>query len=458
MPEETDMGGKGRYPHVLIVGNRFDLVSGGGITLTNLFRGWPRDRLSAAVWHPCEVDPPPCGRQYQLGADELRLMWPIGRLVPGTRHRSVPDLPLRVPAVTRTTTGPVGPPKTDLASRVKRAVYAGIDWLGGVDAVRSIRCSSGLLEWAHDVRAELIYTQLGSLGMTRFGHELVGRLGLPVALHIMDDWPSVIFETGLLAPRLRVVADRSFRAIVARATATLAISRPMAEAYRLRYGREWEVFHNPVDIARWAAERRQDRSWSGTFRIVYAGRVGLGIGPSIVDVCRAVQILGRHGNPAHLDVFTPNLAAAEELGLGSFGGVAVHEAVEDERMPATLAGADLLVLPYDFAGRAARFACLSYPTKAPAYMVTGTPTLVYAPGEHALALDACERGWAYVVDTPGVEGLVTAISSLMADRSLRETLVERAIATCEAEHDARVVRERFRASLARAAAQGGRGG
>jgi len=40
--------------------------------------------------------------------------------------------------------------------------------------------------------------------------------------------------------------------------------------------------------------------------------------------------------------------------------------VEDERMPATLAGADLLVLPYDFAGRAARFACLSYPTKAPA--------------------------------------------------------------------------------------------
>jgi len=84
-------------------------------------------------------------------------------------------------------------------------------------------------------------------------------------------------------------------------------------------------------------------------------------------------------------------------------------------------------------------------------MVTGTPTLVYAPGEHALALDAREKGWAYVVDTPGVEGLVTAISSLMADRPLREALVERAIATCEAEHDARVVRERFRASLARAA-------
>jgi len=452
------MDGKGRYPRVLVVAARFDLVTGGGITLTNLFHGWPRDLLAAAVWHPCEVDPPPYGRQYLLGADELRLMSPIGRVVPGTRRRSVPDLPFSVPAVARTTIGPVGPPKAGLASRAKQAAYAGIDWLGGVDAVRSITCSRGLLDWVRDVQPGLIYMQLGSLGMTRFGQELAERLSLPVALHMMDDWPSVIFERGLLAPRLRVVTDRSFRALVARSSGTLAISRPMADEYGRRYGGQWEVFHNPVDIARWSAERRRDRSWSGTFRIVYAGRVGLGIGPSIVDVCRAVQDLGRQGHPVRLEIFTPSAAQAEEFHLGSFDGVAVHEAVEDEKMPATLAGADLLVLPYDFAGRAARFACLSYPTKAPAYMATGVPTLVYAPREHALALEARENGWACVVDTPGVDGLVTAIRRLMDDASLRERLVDKAIATCEAEHDARVVRERFRAALARAAGRDGRAG
>jgi len=451
VPGETDTDALGPYPRVLVVAARFDLVTGGGITLTNLFRGWPRDRMAAAVWHSCEVDPPPCGRQYRLGADELRLLLPLGRLVPGTRVRSVPDLPFTMPAVARTTIGPVGPPKAGLASRAKRAAYAGIDRLGGVDAVRSVRCSRGLLEWVRDVRPQLIYAQPGSLGMTRFAQELAERLALPVAVHVMDDWPSVIFERGLLAPRLRVAADRSFRALIARSAATLAISRPMADEYERRYGGEWQVFHNPVDVARWAAERREDRSWSGTFRIVYAGRVGLGIGPSIVDVCRAVQDLGREGRPVRLEVFTPSVAQAEELHLGSFGGVAVHEAVADEKMPATLAGADLLVLPYDFAGRAARFACLSYPTKAPAYMATGTPTLVYAPREHALALDAREKDWACVVDTPGVDGLVTAIRGLMDDASLRDRLVEKAVATCEAEHDDRVVRERFRAALARAA-------
>jgi glycosyltransferase involved in cell wall biosynthesis len=447
-----------RYPRVLIVGDSFDLVSGGGITLTNLFRGWPSARLAVAAYHSCEADPATCGRQYLIGSDELRWRTPIGLVVPGTRQRSVPDLAVSLPAVSKTASGLTSQPRAGLASLARQAVETSIDWLGGRDAVRSLVCSRGLLKWVRDVQPDLIYTQLASLGLIRLVTQLEERLSLPVAVHIMDDWPSVIYDRGLLAPRLRVATDRSFRALVTRASATLAISRPMAEAYRQRYGRQWEVFHNPVDIARWAAERRQDTSWSGTFRLVYAGRVGLGIESSIVDVGRAVQDLRRRGHAVRLDIFTPSAAAAEQLGLGSFEGVEVHEAMEDEKMPAILAGADLLVLPYDFAGKAAKFACLSYPTKAPAYMATGVPTLVYAPREHALVLDAREKGWACVVDTSGVDGVTSAIRRLMADGPLRDQLVETAIATCESHHDARVVCERFRATLARAAAFGGHAG
>jgi glycosyltransferase involved in cell wall biosynthesis len=253
---------------------------------------------------------------------------------------------------------------------------------------------------------------------------------------------------------MRAATDRLFRSLVANAAATLAISCPMAEEYRRRYGGAWEIYHNAVDIDRWCGARRGDRSFEGTFRIVYAGRVGLGIESSIVDVCRAVQGLRRRGLPVRLDIFTPSAAAAGQLLLGSFDGVEVHAAVEDERMPEILAQADLLVLPYDFAGRAARFACLSYPTKAPAYMATGVPTLIYAPREHALTLDAREKGWAYVVDASGVDGVTRGIERLMADKALRDRLVETAIATCETHHDARVVREHFRATLARAAGRG----
>lgn len=449
---EADRGAKVLYPRVLIVGNNFDLVTGGGITLTNLFHDWPRDRLAAASVHPCEVDPAPCGRQYVLGRDEIQWFLPLGRIVPGTRQRSIPDRELSVPLVPKMQAETLLQRDSGPRWLAERAARTVIRWLGGADAAKSLSCSPGLATWVRDVGPDLIYTQLASLSLIRLATQLADRFSLPIAVHIMDDWPSVIYDRGLLAPYLRATTDRSFRALVARASATLAISRPMAEAYRQRYGRTWEAFHNPVDIARWAAERRQDRSWKGTFRLVYAGRVGLGIASSIVDICFAVQDLRRQGHAVRLDIFTPSAGPAADLVLSSFQGVRVHAAVKDEEMPRTLAEADLLVLPYDFAGKAAKFACLSYPTKAPAYMATGVPTLVYAPREHALALEARENGWACVVDGPGVDGLVSAIRRLMDDAALRDVLVAKAIATCESHHDARVVRERFRATLARAVA------
>jgi len=36
------------YPKILIFGQPFNTYSGGGITLTNLFRGWPKDRIAVA--------------------------------------------------------------------------------------------------------------------------------------------------------------------------------------------------------------------------------------------------------------------------------------------------------------------------------------------------------------------------------------------------------------------------
>jgi hypothetical protein len=129
----------------------------------------------------------------------------------------------------------------------------------------------------------------------------------------MDDWPRVIYDRGLLAPRLRVETDKSFRSIVARASATLAISQRMADVYRQRYGREWEVFHNAVDLGKWAGARRTEWSRRGTFRLVYAGRVGQGIESSLVDVCRVVEELRRRAVDLRLDIFTPSQSAAASL-------------------------------------------------------------------------------------------------------------------------------------------------
>ena len=439
-----------RLPRVLIVGYNFDLVTGGGITLTNLFKGWPRERLAVADFHACEVDPAPCSRQYLLGSEERRWTWPVSLVAPKGGQPSIAD-PVPGPRMTSKTSSPTDGPSKGPFPISRRVAAAGVRIVGGAEVVKSLSCSPRLLEWAKNVRPDLIYTQLASLGMIRLVTQLAERLELPIALHIMDDWPSTIYDRGLLGARFRAETDRAFRAIVARAAATMAISERMADVYRTRYGRQWDVFHNPVDIGKWAPTRRRDWSLRGTFRLIYAGRVGQGIESSLVDICLAVAGLKRAGLDVHLDIFTPSRAASGALSLASHDGVSVHPALEDDVMPETLASADLLVLPYDFAGKAAAFACLSYPTKAPAYMATGVPVLVYAPHEHALAVDAREKRWALTVSTPGVDEVATAIRRLACNEDLRKRFAQSAVATCESLHDARAVRQRFRSVLARAA-------
>ena len=54
------------FPRILVVtSNNFNQVTGGGITLTNLFRGWPADRIANLHEDPTPEDDSVCRRFYR---------------------------------------------------------------------------------------------------------------------------------------------------------------------------------------------------------------------------------------------------------------------------------------------------------------------------------------------------------------------------------------------------------
>ena len=55
------------YPKVLVVGNTFHTKSGGGITMSNLFKGWPVNKLAAATYMMSISEADICQIYYQLG-------------------------------------------------------------------------------------------------------------------------------------------------------------------------------------------------------------------------------------------------------------------------------------------------------------------------------------------------------------------------------------------------------
>lgn len=66
-------------PKVLIFGQPFNNTHGGGITLSNLFKGWEKDKIAvAATGHLMyNVTTDVCDIYYQLGNKEFKWRFPF---------------------------------------------------------------------------------------------------------------------------------------------------------------------------------------------------------------------------------------------------------------------------------------------------------------------------------------------------------------------------------------------
>src|SRR5690554_646616 len=66
-------------PRVLIIGQPFTRDTGGGITLSNLFGGWDRDKIAVACsgYLLNDIDPSICNTYYQLGHKEKKWVFPF---------------------------------------------------------------------------------------------------------------------------------------------------------------------------------------------------------------------------------------------------------------------------------------------------------------------------------------------------------------------------------------------
>src|ERR1035437_6867639 len=70
-------------PKVLIIGQSFNNDTGGGITLSNLFKGWDRDKIAVACssyFLLDNIDTEVCNTYYQLGEKEHTGAFPFNYL------------------------------------------------------------------------------------------------------------------------------------------------------------------------------------------------------------------------------------------------------------------------------------------------------------------------------------------------------------------------------------------
>lgn len=424
-------------PKVLIIGQPFTNNSGGGITQSNLFNGWDKAHIAVVCTSHMfkDLNTEICDTYYLLGEEEYKWTFPFNLI-----QRKVISGPVKAKGV-KTESKAISTTKLSLREKVIiKYFYPFLEYIGVIHSISALEVSKKLKQWLDEYKPDVIYAQASTRESVLFCslvHEYVKK---PMVFHMMDDWPATISEKGPFKNFWKNTIDREFKILLSKCTVLLSISDYMAQEYKKRYGMDFTTFHNPIQIDFWKSNQRKNYLLSESPSLLYAGRIGPGIQASLESIAEATDLANAHmGTNICFQVQT----GYEPEWIGKYKSAQYKPPVKYEELPKVFAEADFLILPYDFSEESIKFIGFSMPTKAPEYMMSGTPIIIYSPEVTAIVKDAQNNKWAKIVTDKSTGKLAQAIKELYQNEAERKQIAETAINIAETKFNSIKVRNQF---------------
>ena len=423
-------------PRVLVIGQSFNRTSGGGITQSNLFEGWDKDKIAVA----CSAhllrnsDSRICEIYYQLGEDEQKWVFPFNLIQKrySSGLVSFGENKINIPAKAS---------KDYRVSLIDNFFYPVLKYTGLFHCIKRIELSGKFRSWLNHYKPEVIYAQGSDRERILFALLLQSWLKIPMIYHVMDDWPSIISNKGLFKKFWYGKIDSELRILFEKTSLLMSISDYMSLEYKKRYGKNFIAFHNPINIEFWKKHQRTDYELNGAPTILYAGRIGLGIDSSLEAFAKAILVVNKKLNIAVKFIIQ---APARPDWLDKYSCVEYRNPVAYNELPKVFSEADFLLLPYDFSEDSIRFIKYSMPTKVSEYMVSGTPIIIFAPEVTALVQYAKKSAWARVITENNSNVLTEELKTLIEKKELRQKIAGNAILTAEKNHSSDKVTAEFK--------------
>lgn len=437
-------------PRVLILNQPFVDDTGGGITLSNLFAQWDREKLAVACsgyLFTGKMDSTLCNHYYQLGHKERKWIFPFNLF-----SRKYYSGPILISDGTNNNNKVIVNKSKLRVKLLMNYILPIFDYIGLTNFQAKTRLSPEFCNWIENFKPDILYVQTHSREDILFGTELSDYLKKPMVFHMMDDWPTSVGVKGPMKSFWKRKIDKEFRLLLDRADLFLGISDYMAEEYKKRYGKKFITFHNPIDLEFWKKAQRINYEITKNPSLLYAGRIGLGIDKSLKNIAEAVKKVNKE---MQIEIKFVIQAQDAPKWIQNFKNVHHQEFVDYEELPRVFAQADILVLPYDFSPESTDFIKYSMPTKASEYMASGTPIIIFAPQDTALVQYAKKYNWAEVVTENSLDVFCIKLKEMILDRSLRERVAATAKKIAETRHNSKLVAGDFEQIISMAAEKKG---
>ena len=413
---ETNMK---KYPKVLVLGNTFDEFSGAGVTLTNLFKDWPKDRIAVAALKVdvayCEKDRP-CHSYFELGNGIIQ---PKTKTATYQRKANGNKSSLRKCI-------------SDLATKT-----------GKVDWAPSYKLDDKFLGFYDEFAPEIVYSALGGIAIMNFYIKLMSLRDFKPVIHIWDDFLER-YNNRWFPCLWKRKSNNIFKKVLERKDMLcLAIGDMMAEEYKRRYGRKFYPFHNPVDPEIWDSTPNITPE---TPTISYFGKINDNTIEGIMDMCKAVEILNSKGIKILFKIHSGMAKIPQMDEIASYRNTCIADLLPREEIPAAFKSSTMLFFPISFDKESVRYQKLSIQTKITEYLISKVPTFLYCSPEIA-AYKYLEGNKSAITCEQGIDAIVRTLERVLKnDAQMRET-AERAYGLAMEKHTVSYVRENFRNAL-----------
>jgi glycosyltransferase involved in cell wall biosynthesis len=432
------------YPKVIIVGETFRKNGGGGITMANLFKEWPKENIGVITSQIDETDPTSGYRYYQLGSLEVKFPFPFSLI-----QTKISSGEYKFGESTRSPDKVKSPEfKSNIKFLLRHYFDTVITFLGLSYRFYSINVSESLIRWIQDFNPDILYIQPFLHKTMRFGNLLYGKLRIPYVIHIMDDSVNYVNKSIFFNESNQRRIEQDFEELVYNAKKCMCISDEMANEYHKRYHRIFVPFRNPVELDKWLPYRKDNlKVESETLKIIYTGRLFSPTFQSLIEICQIVDRMNRVKHNIELHIYTHDRNEVFFKKVRRLLGVSIFEPVDFDEIPRLIPQYDIFLLCLDFDEQAKKYSQYSISTRTSEGMISGVPVIVYAPSYTALSkyFDNSEAG--LLICEQNDREIEDTIIRLWTDTNLRILLSSNAVNQVIKDSDARTVRERFRRYL-----------
>lgn len=429
-----------QYPKVTIVSTGpLRHSTSNGILMRSLFGNWPQERLSQIYFRimvPHLPDSDIC-QEYRV----IGLSGSVRRVEGKTPNRDV-----STPASTL--------PDVSNANRYQRFVWDlktkknRFDWIWTFHELWASQfwMVRAVEQQLRDLRPDIVYVLLDKLPIAKITTLACERLGIPLYIHVADDYVTARYQDRPLAAKLARESQYWFRRAIDQADGLAGISPSMASEYSQRYQRDWSWFTTLVDAD---VYNPSPSDQVGPMRLVFAGTLELARWESLRSLALALQQLNEQGDiEARLLIYSsPDQIRLHRSALDIPQVTELRGWVPPSELPQIFHEADVLVHVESFQAIFSDFTKFSFSTKLSQYMMAQRPILAFGPHDIGSIRVLRDTGAALVIDQDDSEMVLADLCRLLTEPDLRNQLAQNGRKWAMENVEVRTGQERFRSDI-----------